>query len=128
MGFVLYNANPFRNNTIDCVVRAISLASGTDWDTTYMRLAMKGFELKAPMEVNYVWGSYLRSNGYDRYIIPNTCPDCYTVKEFCEDNPKGIYILATEGHVVAVKNGDYYDIGDSGDEVPIYFWTKETMN
>ena len=128
MGFVLYNANPFRNNTIDCVVRAISLASGTDWDTTYMRLAMKGFELKAPMEVAYVWGSYLRSNGYNRYIIPNTCPDCYTVKEFCEDNPKGIYILATEGHVVAVKNGDYYDTGDSGDEVPIYFWTKETVN
>lgn len=126
MAFVLYNANPFRNNTIDCVIRAISFSMNEDWDSTYMKLALRGFELKAPMEVDYVWGSYLKSNGYKRYIIPNTCPDCYTIAEFCKDNPKGDFILATGGHVVAVRDGNYYDTGDSGNEVPIYFWTKET--
>lgn len=127
MAFVLYNANPFHTNTVDCVIRAISLAEGKDWDTIYMNLAIKGFELKAPMEVNFVWGAYLKENGYLRYVIPNTCPDCYSIAEFAEDHPKGIYILATGSHVVAVKDGNYYDTGDSGREVPVYFWTKEVM-
>lgn len=127
MSFKLYNANPFKNNTVDCVVRAISFIMNESWDTTYMKLALRGFELKAPMEVNYVWGSYLRTNGFNRYIIPNTCPDCYTIKEFCQDHSKGDFILATGSHVVAVRDGDYYDIADSGNEVPIYLWTKETF-
>lgn len=125
MGFILYNANPFRNNTIDCVVRAISLAEGKDWDSIYMELTLKGFELKAPFEVNYVWGAYLRARGYSREIIPNTCPDCYTVADFANDHPKGTYILVAHSHIVAVKDGNYYDTGDSGNEVPIYYWTKE---
>ena len=28
------------------------------------------------------------------------------------------------GHVVAVEDGNYYDIWDSGDEVPTYYWMK----
>lgn len=128
MAFIRYNANPFRNNTIDCVIRAISFVMNTDWDSTYMNLALKGFELKAPMEVNYVWGAYLKANGFKRYVIPNTCPDCYSIQDFCEDNPTGTYILATGSHVVAVKDGNYYDTGDSGMEIPIYFWTKEEMD
>lgn len=124
MGFVLYNANPFKNNTVDCVVRAISLITDEDWDKTYLKLAMKGFELKAPMEVNYVWGAYLRSKGFIREAIPNTCPDCYTIAEFARDNPKGDYILCTGTHVVAVRDGNYYDTGDSGNEVPVYFWER----
>lgn len=127
MAFVLHNANPFRNNTIDCVIRAISFSMNEDWDSTYMKLALRGFELKAPMEVDYVWGSYLKSNGYKRYIIPNTCPDCYTIADFCKDNPKGDFILATGSHVVAVRDGNYYDTADSGNEVALYFWTKETI-
>lgn len=125
MSFILYNANPFRNNTSDCVVRAISLAEGIDWDTTYLELSLKGYELKAPFDVNYVWGAYLKSKNYIRDVIPNTCPDCYTIKDFVSDNPKGVYILATHDHVVAVKDGNYFDTADSGNEIPIYFWKKE---
>ena len=60
-----------------------------------------------------------------RYLIPNSCPDCYTVRDFCFDNPRGAFLLATGSHVVTVIDGDYYDTWNSGSEVPIYFWTKE---
>lgn len=73
---------------------------------------------------NAVWGAYLRSNGFRVYAIPNYCPDCYTVEDFCADNPYGRYILATGEHVVAVEDGDYYDTWDSGDEIPIYYWKE----
>ena len=74
---------------------------------------------------NEVWGAYLKKIGYIRELIPNTCPDCYTVKEFCLDHPRGKYLLATGSHVIAVINGNYYDTWDSGDEIPIYYFTKE---
>jgi len=74
---------------------------------------------------NEVWGEYLKSKGYNKYIIPNSCPKCYSVRQFCEDHPKGRYLLATGSHVIAVINGDYLDTWNSGDEVPIYYFTKE---
>ena len=73
---------------------------------------------------NDVWDSYLRGWGFIRRVIPNTCPDCYTVWDFCNDNPEGSYILAIGDHIVAVVSGNYYDSWDSGSEVPIYYYTK----
>ena len=73
---------------------------------------------------NAVWGSFLQKNGYVRKIIPNMCPECYTVIQFCIDNPHGKFLLATGTHVIAVIDGNYYDTWDSGDEIPIYYWRK----
>lgn len=74
---------------------------------------------------NAIWGAYLHSKGFEREIIPNTCPDCYTVSDFCQDFPSGAYILGTGNHVVSVIDGDYYDTWDSGNETPIYFYHKQ---
>ena len=74
---------------------------------------------------NRVWGAYLRDKGFRRDLLPDECPDCYTVRDFCEDHPKGKYILAIEGHVVAVLDGKYYDSWDSGNETPIYYWKRK---
>ena len=74
---------------------------------------------------NSVWDSFLRENGYLRYAIPNTCPNCYTVQDFAKDHPKGRYLLATGSHVVAVIDGDYFDTWDSGFEKPKSYYTKQ---
>ena len=78
------------------------------------------------MEKNHVWGDLLTLNGYRRYFVPNMCPNCYTVKDFCEEHPKGKYLLKLDdfiaGHVVTVVDGDYYDSWDSGDEVVDYYY------
>lgn len=121
-----YNPNPDKNLVGDCTIRAISLATGKDWESTYMGIAMVGYELHDMPSSNAVWGAYLRKNGFDRYIIPNECPNCYTVEDFCRDNPYGLYVLATGIHVVTVIDGNYYDTWDSGKEIPIYYFKKET--
>lgn len=123
--FVKYNPNPLKNNVGDCVIRSISKILGYDWERTYIELAIQGFMMCDMPSANSVWGAYLRSKGLKRHVISDSCPDCYTVAEFAEDNPDGEYILATGSHVIAVLNGNYYDSWDSGDEIPIYFWHKE---
>lgn len=124
MPFQFYNANPDNRLVIDCTVRAISKVTRQSWDSTYIGLANKGFEMHDMPNSNAVWGSYMRDLGYKRYPIPNTCPDCYTVYEFCEDNPRGTFLLATGDHVVAAVDGIYYDTWDSGDAIPVYYWAK----
>ena len=125
MAYIPYNPNPSGNYVGDCVVRAISKVTGKEWDDTYVGLAVTGFTLKDMPTANHVWGTYLKNHGFKRVALPAACPDCYSVSEFCDDNPTGRFILATGSHVIAVSDGDYYDSWDSGDEVPVYFWVKE---
>jgi hypothetical protein len=120
-----YNPNPQSRRTNDCVIRAIVKVTGYTWESTYISLAGIGLELADMMDANHVWGEFLYENGFRRYIIPNECPTCYTIRDFCRDYPSGEYILATGSHVVAVVDGDYYDSWDSGDEVPIYYWRRD---
>ena len=123
-----YNANPYNNRTGDCVVRALSVALDETWEKIYTDLFYQGLKLKGMSSTNAVWGAYLRSKGFEREVIPNTCPDCYTVSAFAEDHPVGRYLLKTHEHVVAVVDGNYYDTFDSGLEVPIYYWERSANN
>ena len=123
--YVHANPNPNGAYVEDCVIRAISIATDRSWDETAIYLFLQAFIMKNMPSVNKVWGTFLSSIGFKQYQLPNACPDCYTIRDFCEDNPFGVFILATGSHVVAVINGDYYDAWDSGDELPTSVWRRE---
>lgn len=123
--YIPINPNPNGSYVEDCVVRAISIVTGKTWDETFINLCLQAYLMKNMPSVNKVWGNYLASIGFVREQLPNTCPDCYTVRDFCYDNRKGIYLLATGSHVVAVVDGNYCDAWDSGDLMPIEVWRRE---
>ena len=64
MAFKFYNPNPKNKLVIDCTVRAISKFLNMDWDSCYVALSVKGFEMKNMQNSNEVWHAYLRDLGY----------------------------------------------------------------
>lgn len=125
MSFIHCNPNPKGRNTGDCVIRAIAICTDRSWDDVYADVCYQGLVDASMPSENSVWGNYLRKNGFRSSVIPNECPDCYTIADFASEHPQGRYILATGTHVVACIDGNYYDAWDSGNEIPAYLWRKE---
>lgn len=119
-----FNPNPAGKSVGDCTVRAVAAATGKSWDEVYTGLSVEGLALADMPSANAVWGAYLKRQGYRRQLLPDTCPDCYTVADFAAEHPKGVYLLALSGHVVCIINGDWYDTWDSGAETPLYYWER----
>ena len=124
--FIEYNPNPVgRYDVGDCAIRAISKALGETWEDSYLRLCVAGFMMGDLPNSDSVFGAILRQNGFNRKTIPDTCPDCYTVRDFVRDHPQGRYVLGTGTHAIGVVDGVYFDTTDTGDEVPQYYFEKE---
>lgn len=124
MSFVMTNPNPQGLNVGDCAIRAISIATDKPWNEVYTGVTLVGLKLSDMPSSNRVWGEYLEDNGFKLHLIPDSCPECYTVKDFCREYPKGTYIVGTGRHVIAIKDGSYMDTWDSGSERPLYFFKK----
>lgn len=119
-----YNPNPHGKMVGDCTVRAIAKATGTDWETAYLNLCVQGYLMGDMPSANACWGAYLRRLGWQRHILPDTCPECYTLGDFAAEYGRGAYIVALSGHVVCVSDGTIYDSWDSSGEVPLYYWER----
>ena len=120
--FIEFNSNPVARTIGDCAVRAVAKALDTSWEFAYIMLALNGLKMGNLMNGNDVISATLRDSGFRKANIPNTCPDCMTIRDFAELNPTGTYVVGTGTHVVCIDAGDYYDIWDSGDEPIIYVW------
>lgn len=116
------NANPSGKRVGDCVVRAISVATGQRWEQVYDELYRAGRAAHDMMSSNETWGRMLYHMGFEPFILPEDCPECITVREFARRFRRGRYIIGTGSHAVAVINGNYIDTWDSGNCVPKYFF------
>ena len=108
----------------DCTVRAIAIATGSAWVEIYLDLCLTGMVMADMPSSNSVTASYLKKNGFHRRTIPDDCPDCYTISDFCKDHPKGTYIIGTGSHLTTVIDGDLWDSWDSSNECPVYYFEK----
>ena len=119
-----YNPNPLGINVGDCTVRAICAVTNGTWDDVHKALCDLARDMADMPSADRVWWELLRQLGFTRQIILDTCPDCYTIKDFCKDHPYGKYVLGPHEHAVAVVDGTYFDSWDSGDAVPTYYFAK----
>ena len=125
MAYVEWNPNPVGRRVGDCSIRAIAKALGVDWETAYAMAVANGFSMGDMPSADSVWGAVLRQHGFYRASVSDSCPDCYTVADFCRDNPEGVFVLGFGGHVATVVDGNLYDTWDSSGEVPQFIWYRK---
>ena len=123
--WIEWNPNPTGRRVGDCAVRAVAKALKLDWETAYLKLCKAGYEMGDMPSSNAVWGSVLRQHGFKRYVIPNSCPDCYTAEAFARDHPRGIYTLVFSNHTATIRDGVIMDSWDSSALIPQSYWAKE---
>lgn len=101
------NANPNMNNIEDCTIRAISVAEEISWDEAYIKLSESARKMRLMMSSVDAIEEYLDLH-YERVPIGE-----YTVGEFINNHPQGIYLITMRGHITVLKNGINYDTFDS---------------
>lgn len=130
--FTFYNANPKNKYTTDCIIRAISTATGIPYNDVVMDLA----KLHCKTGIMEPYDKYLASLGWIKHAQPRKYDNTkYTGKEFCEfiqrhDNDNPTYplnkVIAHIGghHIVAIIDGKVHDIWNSTDGCIGNYWTK----
>ena len=122
--WIEFNENPAGRRVGDCAVRAIQVALGISWERAYAMIAEAGFRMCDMPSSDATWGAVLRKYGFVRESIPDTCPDCYSAEDFCEDHPEGIYVLGFGDHTACVIDGNIYDSWDSSRRIPQFVWRR----
>lgn len=123
--WIYANPNPCRQEEPDCVIRAIAIATDRSWRRVHWDLCMMSHDKCTMPSVNWLWGLYLSKHGFERFLLPDSCPECISVREFARRYPEGTYVIGTGSHAVCVINGNWYDAWDSAEETPTYFYRKK---
>lgn len=130
--FHFHNQNPKNKFTEDCVFRAISLATGIDYNDVILGMAKNscknGYCLNGTKGIE----TYLKSIGWIKHKQPRKSDNTkFTGKEFCaiiqsSFNPNRKYIANIGGHhIVAIIDGKINDTWNSSGGCIGNFWTKE---
>ena len=116
MSYKFLNANARGNFVNDCTIRAISVAEGKSWDSTYKELSeiaqRNGIILD---DVNFI--EPLLDSRYDR-----VCYDGKLVGDFAEEHPIGTYLITMNGHITCCIDGTIYDTFDCRERVMWCAW------
>jgi hypothetical protein len=124
MYFKYYNPNKKNKSAGDCVIRMLTVVTKKSWEECYWMVCDEGEKFGDMPSANYVWMNILYNLGFKRKIVPDTCPACYSINDFCKDHPEGLFVVGTGSHVVAIENGKFLDSWNSGREVIIFYFEK----
>ena len=114
--YKFYNENPLNKYEDDCVVRAISCATGKSWDYVYDYLSdIAQYEGtlfdKRDFVINYLDRTYTRIKGISGTVG-------YVAGLF----PNNILLITMSGHIVCSKNGVIYDTFDCRERIAENVW------
>lgn len=112
-----------KNTYGDCVIRALSKATGMSWIDVFDELLPFCRQEQALPSSQIVYEAYLKVSGFKysgiRAAKGTKRP---TVASFAADHPVGIYVLRVAHHLVTVADGQYFDVFDSGRKSLYGYW------
>ena len=132
--FHFHNQKPHNRITTDCVIRAISTATGKAYEDIVILLA--GIQIKTGFDPSEKdgYGKLLKYLGWEMHKQPRKADGRkYTGKEFCralnngeidiESNKRIIAHIGTH-HLVAIMDWQVWDTWDSSDGCIGTYWIK----
>lgn len=82
--FNFFNANPKNKRTSDCVVRALSAATGVTWDEVLNELFTIALKEKIALDDAATYGRYLKAHGWKKEKQPRKNDNTkFTGAEWC---------------------------------------------
>ena len=110
-----YNPNPKKKNVGDCSLRAYCAAFGWTWEEAFEKSSEIAKDEAIMMDTHKTCEKVMAGEGYvlDEEFKKSKRKDL-TVNEFALTHPYGTYFLNTHGHLLCVKDGEYWDSWDSG--------------
>lgn len=104
--YAFFNENPLNKYEDDCVVRAISCATGNSWDYVYDYLS----------DIAQYEGTLFDKREFVRNYLDRTYTRLYgihgSVGQVSAMFPDNVLLITMNGHIVCSKNGIVYDTFD----------------
>ena len=113
--FIYWNENPNGEHIGDCVVRAITLATGLPYEDVEDKLWLTAELLGCVDICPFCYRNLLENVFQFREVNPNNM----TIREFADTHSYGTYILRIPSHLTCIIDGDLYDIWDCRDSETI---------
>ncbi len=127
-GFTYYQPNykDIKDESDDCVVRAICKALNINWITAFDLLCGEAREIQFMPSSKKTYESLLRKNGFEYHGISNKKGTKRpTVKFMTTQSGGSIIVMNVANHVVTAVDGKFYDIWDSGNKSLYGYWIKD---
>lgn len=117
------NPHPEKSEEVgDCVIRALSIATGKDWLTIYDELATIGRQQLAPMTDMKTVTAYMDKIGEKIPAIANHKRVTAKMLAMQHHHSKSDYVIRTAHHLATVKDGKLRDTWDSSDRAGYIIW------
>lgn len=111
-----YNNNALGLYSNDCIIRALSLATGNSWDDTYQHMSNKARILGTMMDdrdfiIDYLDERYKRIPTYDMLV-----------GEISNEYSDNILLITMQGHITCSKYGVIFDSFDCRNRQAEFCW------
>lgn len=119
-----YKSMKFKKDiTSDCVARAVSIALGQDYKTTFVELAMLSAKLLEVPNSKRCYEVYLKEKGWKVHKpMRNGNNKLSKVSQF---PTSGTFLVSISRHLTCIKDGVIYDVWDTSRHSAYSYYTKE---
>ena len=113
-----FQPNPKEEKAGDCQIRAVCATTGLDWYQAFDVIAEYCREHCRVWYNNDGINYLVDKLGFEKpYTIKREKgKKAKTIQKFCQENPKGTFIVTVAHHVVGVVDGKFYDSWCSAEE------------
>lgn len=109
----------------DCVIRALCKVMNKTWLEVFDELLPSARELQCMPNSKPCYEAFLLNHGFVYQEISNKKgTKLPTVDSFTKDHKEGVYVLRATHHIIALVDGNFYDVWDSGDCCLYGYWKK----